>query len=393
MHALGLAQIEEESATPRMALISVLPPNRTGLASYALNHFGDPRWEVDHYAPFNSPAELQDLVTSHGSRSRRFFSLTDLGRIRPASRYRALIFQIGNSPHHIPALRALRVAPALPEGWIYLHEAQLSRFWLPWCGDDPRQMRMLYREHYPDHLITMEDLLGASGDGDTPRGIRPLLALTGCSRIIVNSACCEELVRRDLGTDFSGRILRLFLPIPAYKAPPERKSGPLRVGHFGGIGTGKGVPLLLEALRRIRADRAAILVLAGYDARRWAKRHGLAQEDWVEVLDAPSEEMLLEAMGSVDVAVQLRPVTHGESSGVVSHLLGLGRNVIVTGIDAFLDYGDAVGFVAPNVDASTLAGRILDESAQDRSRALDQVRQDFSRAAFHDRLWKGLGED
>lgn len=388
MTSLGHGQLGASQDFPRIALLSVLPPSRTGLASYALRHFGDPRWQVDHYAPFLHLAEMEALLEA-GPRDRRFFPASDLGRLLPLHAYRALLFQIGNSAHHVPALKALLEAPEKPAPWIYLHEAQLGRFWLSWCRDDPRQVRRLYDEHYPESRITLSEVLGRPG-ADSPRGIRPLLAMTGCTRVIVNSACCEEMVKRDLGPGWTGEMLRLFHPIPGGPQPPGQGQGPLRIGHFGGIGTGKGVPLLLKAVRQIRASRPVVLVLAGFDAGRWARRHRLEGLDWVEVLDAPGDARLFQAMGSVDVAVQLRPVTQGESSGVVSQLLGLGRRVIATGVGSFLEYEGALHLVPPEVDAAGLAGHILEALTENREEAILHLQRTHSAEAFHAHLWDAL---
>lgn len=121
---------------------------------------------------------------------------------------------------------------------------------------------------------------------------------------------------------------------------------------------------MIEAFRRLRATRPeARLVIAGYNAGRYASVHGLCGEPGIEVHDNPPMARLTELMRGVDVALQLRMVDTGESSGVVPQLLSLDVPTVVTANGAFADYGEAVRTVARDCDAEALLAAALEEAA------------------------------
>ena len=64
-------------------------------------------------------------------------------------------------------------------------------------------------------------------------------------------------------------------------------------------------------------------------------------------------------MAGVDVAVQLRSPTFGESSGVVNQLLAVGTPLVVTGEGSFADLpADVASFVAADCPPADLASAI-----------------------------------
>jgi hypothetical protein len=73
-------------------------------------------------------------------------------------------------------------------------------------------------------------------------------------------------------------------------------------------------------------------------------------------------------MASVDVAVQLRSATFGESPGTVPQLVALGRPTIVARIGAFAEFEDAVCFAPDDLTPEGLADLILAETKQPERR-------------------------
>lgn len=368
---------------PRLALLSILPPTPNGVASFAARFFADARWRLDAYAPL--PLEpLEALAHAASGPRQRFFPIQSWGRIQPPSFYQAVIVEAGNSPHHAPALRAAAQASG-EQVWLHLHEAQAIRFWNGWFEEDARAVMALYREHYPGQSLSMDDLFGDPRP-EAPRGIRPLARLCQARRILVHSEYCAQKVREDLG-DLDLPVDVLFHPLPPSSgAHPEPGEAPLRVGHFGGLSAGKSIATLVAAMDRLASSRDVRLVLAGYGAGRYASRHRLAsRRPWVEVHDAPPDDQLEALMASVHVAVQLRPTNHGESSGVVSQLLGMARPLVLSDIGSFPELGPVAVYVSPDVDADGLARAIL--QARDLPEAASaSLRGSQSPSAFRDRL-------
>jgi glycosyltransferase involved in cell wall biosynthesis len=123
-------------------------------------------------------------------------------------------------------------------------------------------------------------------------------------------------------------------------------------------GDTKRLDVLARAVAILRRRRPTRLVIAGWEARRGCRRLGLAA-DGLEILDGPDDDKLLEAMRGVDVAVQLRSPTFGESSGVVNQLLALGTPLVVTGEGSFADLpADIASFVAADCPPADLANAI-----------------------------------
>jgi hypothetical protein len=122
-------------------------------------------------------------------------------------------------------------------------------------------------------------------------------------------------------------------------------------------GPDKRTDLVIAAAKELTRRAVPVrLVLAGYECAHWALRHAdeLRGLD-VEARDMPSDCQFVDAMSSVDVAVQLRMRNLGESSGPVHELLALGRNVIVSDIGSFRELGKAVRTIPLDASASTLA--------------------------------------
>jgi hypothetical protein len=99
---------------------------------------------------------------------------------------------------------------------------------------------------------------------------------------------------------------------------------------------------LLARRRRVR------LTIAGWSTARHCRRQGVASLSFVEVHDGPTDEQFTALMQEVDVAVQLRMPTHGESSAAVTRLIGLGTPVVVTGEGSFAELPAALGQEPPH---------------------------------------------
>jgi glycosyltransferase involved in cell wall biosynthesis len=371
---------------PRLALLSILPPTPNGVASFAARFFADARWRLDAYAPL--PLEpLETLFRTKGSPRQRFFPIQSWGQALPPGSYQAVIVEAGNSPHHVPTLGAASQFQG-ERVWLNLHEAQAIRFWSGWFDEDARAVMAFYRQHYPGRPLSVNDLFGEPGP-QTPRGIRPLALLCGAERILVHSDYCAQKVREDLG-DLDLPIEVLFHPLPPPSGThPEPGESPLRVGHFGGLSGGKSIATLLAAMDQLAASQDVRLILAGYGAGRYAKRHRLqARRPWLEVHDAPPDDRLEALMASVHVAVQLRPTNHGESSGVVSQLLGMARPLVLSDIGSFPELGPVAVYVPPDVAPGALAQAILQAQSLPMAPSAS-LREQQSPSAFLDRL-RGL---
>jgi glycosyltransferase involved in cell wall biosynthesis len=178
--------------------------------------------------------------------------------------------------------------------------------------------------------------------------------LRHASGLVVHSEYVRERAR---ATGF-GRPISL-VPHPAWPAPDvpaERSSSGPVVGCFGVVNASKRIPELLRAFARVRErhPQATLLLVGptspGFDLERRLQRlgleaGGLLRESWVD------ERRLWALMAGVDVCVNLRHPTMGETSGSVIRSLSLGKPLVVSDVGWFSELPDEVALkVAPGAD-------------------------------------------
>ncbi|MFM1902726.1 MAG: hypothetical protein RLZZ440_626, partial [Planctomycetota bacterium] len=268
----------------------------------------------------------------------------------------------------------------------YLHEAALESLFRAWLGPAAEQLpappRPTAAAPWIERAIQAKPDLG--------QALLFLVRHAELDGLIVNSAACRDLIRTLLGSHADRWTIDVaFLPIEDTAAVSRlRTAGSLRIGTFGLAGDAKQIDLVGQALAHLRRHRPVELVIAGWEAGRYCRRTGLDRRADVTVLDSPGEATLATAMQSVDVAVQLRAPTFGESSGVVSQLLGLGTPVVVTAEGSFAELpAPLVSPVPANCTPIALAAAI--EVAADHPATPDErarLLAAWSPAAYADRL-------
>jgi glycosyltransferase involved in cell wall biosynthesis len=158
------------------------------------------------------------------------------------------------------------------------------------------------------------------------------------------------------------------VPHPAWPVPevtPERVGeGPV-LGCFGVVNTSKRIPELLRAFARVREQHPEVTLLLvgpmspGFDLDRRLQRLGLVEEGlireaWVD------ERRLWALMAGVDVCINLRHPTMGETSGSVIRALSLGRPLVVSDVGWFSELPKDVALAVPVDDreVETLASTL-----------------------------------
>jgi glycosyltransferase involved in cell wall biosynthesis len=172
--------------------------------------------------------------------------------------------------------------------------------------------------------------------------------------LIVHSNTVRDLA---LAAGFEGPIW--VVPHPAWPVPevePERTSDGRVVGCFGVVNSSKRIPELLRAFAglRERHPEATLLLVGptspGFDLDRRLQRLGLADEGLVR-MDWVDERRLWALMAGVDVCVNLRHPTMGETSGSVIRSMSLGKPLVVSDVGWFSELPDGVAVKIP-VDTS-----------------------------------------
>ena len=372
-------RVRGDSHRNAIAVVTVLPPAKTGVAVFSLKTFAAAPLEVDVFAPFATPAEyLGSSALPGASASMSFFSHRSIRAGCEVRNYRAVIWVLGNSDDFIPVLKLLRDLRHLRKTtptWIELHDPFLLNVTAKCIQLEGGRMSHVVQQH----LHGKADDIGWQiiDHGDYSRlvelgyaGIRSMLSDVPFTGLLVHSKAAKDIVRRDWPELEEARLSLLFHPVfEPYCRRDQPHTQSVRIGSFGVPNPSKQTELILDAFRLIRAlQPSATMVLAGYQAAAYAQNGCLLNEPGLTVVDSPSDSALLSLMAGVDIAVQLRLRNSGESSGIIPQLLALDVPVLASPTGAMREYGSAVAHVPEPCDANQLAEFILKEASQPEAR-------------------------
>jgi glycosyltransferase involved in cell wall biosynthesis len=347
--------------SPPIAVVSCMPPAETGIATATLLTFREAIFPVDIYAPYSSAEDYLGAITDDrlADTRVRVFHLAALALGQHAVSYRAQLYALGNSDHNVPVVRALRRNRHFPPPCrvgVHLHDPNLLNVLDRIVDEEKRELSHVIKSFYGVDL----------GDDPAPErlveagilGVRAVLDGIDVDAVIVNSPAAAELVRRELPDH---RVEVLFHPVfdvPAESDAP-RKQG-LRIGTLGVPGEAKRTEVVVEAFELVKRQLPeARLVIAGYEASRFAQRMNLVPEHGYEIHDSPADREFARLITSLDIAVQLRHQNLGENSGVVARLAGLDIPVITSPVPAFREYEQFANVLDSHDGAEELAAMII----------------------------------
>jgi glycosyltransferase involved in cell wall biosynthesis len=293
----------------RIALVSPLPPARTGVADFA--------------------ARLGRELRSFGT-----VDLFDSADASALAGYDQRLYQIGNNPLHAGAYEA---ALAMP-GVVELHDAVLHHFLLG----------RLSREKYLDEFVLnsgewARDLAAelwarrAQSAADEAYFAYPMLrrAVESARAVIVHNPGAARRAREAAPEPPPVLEIPHFVDVQppmqedaraAFSMPPEA----LLIGCFGFQRPTRRLRSVLRAVGRLRKPWR-LLVVGEFVSREYETSLAdlLAQPGVIRV-PYLGEAELLRLAGAVDVCVNLRWPSAGETSGIAMRLMAAGKPVIVT---------------------------------------------------------------
>ncbi len=401
-----LAMLEANSAEtgrpPRLAVVTCLPPDATGIANFALKQLSAIDTAVDVFS------QVRDVA--HFLRIRALLAAKTGGRVRlhPMSsllsrdvthRYERLVFLLGNSRHNFEVFRSMETLAGLGAGdriVCHLHDpcchniVQLGKGlepgpYLAYIGrlyDNPTLLTNWGSENWQAHKAAVDNGI---------LGIRALFDI-GVRHFILNSQAAVRLVRDDLTAAERDECRFDVLYHPVFEPEVSRREAlphdaSLTIGTFGAPSVSKATDVVLAAVRELRRRGVdAKLIVAGFDAQYFADGELAKNEGkgWLELAEPTTERELQLDMLKCDVAVQLRRSNLGESSGVVPSLLALGVPTIVSSIGAFAEYGEAaISF--DGYDPIALAD-LLQGGPRVDELAMQRYSREHSLAAYNARL-------
>lgn len=389
-----LRRLGASPARPRRALLSAMPPARTGVATCNLKTLMEAAVPVDVFSTWPDLAAYAAFEHQTGDGLEGFpAAALPLAAVR--RQYGQVTVSIGNSDEDVPVVDAASALAVLSDRvllTLHVHDACLWNVVDRLGAQRGTGLAALVEAAYPDaDLATLRPLLQSEPArwkrierlvAHGLMGVRCILQWFPAARVVVNSRAAQGLVSRDLaGGPAQPELLvghhPLFQSDARRRRDPGERSNPLVVGSFGIPSLKKGLSVLFDACRALQsAGTANRVVVAGFGWDEFLRKHpGLVEGLEVDVHSDVPEAQLQHLMEGVHVAVQLRLQNLGESSGVIASLAMKRVPLVVTGTGAFLDYEP----VARLVDANCSAGELADAI---RAAVAAPCREDMGRSRF-----------
>ena len=287
---------------------SPMPPARTGVADYS--------------------AALYAAMRAQG----------DIRLNQPAA---ARLYHIGNNALHGDIYRRALAEP----GVVVLHDAVLHHFLLGALDEESYIEEFVY--NYGPWNAGLAERLWRNRARSASAAIyfdHPLLRrIVETSRaVIVHNPAAARIAARHAPAARIHVIPHLFIEGPqpaAYEVVRLRASLGLRpsdtlFGVFGHLRESKRLAAILEAFRRLRDPRAALLIAGEFVSSDLAR--AMSQQltgPHIHRVGYTPERTFWRYAHAVDVCLNLRYPTAGETSGIAVRLMGIGKPVLVTAGD------------------------------------------------------------
>ncbi|MBB3142870.1 glycosyltransferase [Halomonas organivorans] len=376
---------EANAARPRLAFVSPMPPQATGIADYSAE-----------LLPYLAAHYEITLVTGQpdieSSLAATYSVLEPADFEASAETFDRVLYQIGNSPYHAYQFELLRHNP----GTVVLHDAYLfdAVWWLKDSGAWPDGLRhQLFRDHgYPAVLALESTSQGQRGPEQYPvNGF----VTDDAAGIIYHSEHARAIDRhwRPGAWRDEGAIIPHLRQLPADVTPEARRLARQALGvdetacliaSFGGINPKKLTDRLIEAvLEGDGLDQHPLhLVLVGaqhagdfgHCIARQLKQHPRGRH--ITVTGYVERQDYVSWLKAADIAVQLRQQSRGESSGAILDAMAHGLAVVTNAHGSSVEIpDDCVVMLPEEVTVSDLAsslGRLVEN---------DGVRQALGAAA------------
>jgi glycosyltransferase involved in cell wall biosynthesis len=319
----------------RIAYVSPLPPQRSGIADYSFRLLPRLAEHVDIDVFVDQPDRCQapDGLTLHKTSALHVADAAIGG-------YDNVVYCLGNSAFHVDALLALRRRP----GIVIAHDVRLAWLYAALCETRPeverRSLHALVSTMYTDAVAEAVLPGGTLDPWQLERmGVFMAKEAIGLSeRFLVHSAHAAQVARLE-ASGLEERIDVIPFGSPA-ALTRERVPSDALVATFGIVSAAKQCEKLVSAFATVLgAHPDARLAFVGpvVDDMRASilaisEQHGFGER--VVLTDEVEDAEFTRWLGRTAVAVQLRQLSNGECSASVSECLAAGIPTLVTAFGA-----------------------------------------------------------
>ena len=369
------AKVTPPDRKPRLAFVSPLPPEKTGIANYSvellpalLRHYDVEL--VSDQSEYRLPAVLDGLPR----RSIQWFAENGCA-------YDRVVYQVGNSPFHSHMFDLLRQYP----GVVVLHDFFLSGALSheEVTGNRPGiWTEALYHSH---GYLAVQSRFSENGQEEA-RNTYPcnLEVIQNARRLIVHSEYSRVLARQWYGDNAAEAwtvVPHLRTAAKSFSREAAREALGIAqdafvICSFGFIDSTKLSHRLVEAWLSsdLNNDPRCELVLVGanhggeYGAQMSQIIRKSRFKDKIRITGWTDDDVYNLYLQSADASVQLRSMSRGETSGAVLHSLNYGVPTIVNANGSMADLPDDAVIKLPDTFSDTELVSALETVRNDAER-------------------------
>lgn len=321
-----------DNSKPRLAFVSPLPPERTGIADYSVELLSvlAKYYEIDLVV---AQDQINDALAA------QYAEIRDIMWLKTnAQQIDRVLYHIGNSPFHSHILPVLQDVP----GVVVLHDFYLGHLmqWLDHYSDPGVWARKLYEDHgYPALVQRYKSPDAASFDFPCTFDV-----IRNSRGVIVHSDYSRSLIEKWYGVGASEGVQTIPLlrkPAPLFDRAQIRKKMGLTaddflVCSFGVLGPTKLNDRLVSSwlASSLAHDKKCHLIFVGENNSQYGQTilesiTSTAQQDCIKITGFVSHKDYQQYLMAADLAVQLRTQSRGETSAAILDCMNYGVPVIV----------------------------------------------------------------
>jgi len=359
MHAFRKGTVEATAGAPRrrprLAYVSPLPPARSGIADYSSELLP----ELNRYYDV-SVIVAQEKVSDSWIRANCEVHSVDWFA-KNADHFQRVLYHFGNSDNHHHMFAMLDRVP----GIVVLHDFFLSNIvaYMDWHGLDKNAWaRELYRAH--GYQAVRERFHATDTDDVVWRFPCNLGVLRRATGVIVHSQFSRRLADEWYGAGASSdwRVIPLLRKCPIVSDRQEAREqlgfppDSLVVCSFGGLGPTKLNSRLLDCWLKsdLAKNSRCFLIFAGendwgpYGDRMTEGIRNSGLSDRIQITGWLDESRFRAYLAAVDIAVQLRTLSRGETSATVLDCMARGLSTVVNANGAMAELSPDSLFTLPD---------------------------------------------